>query len=56
MKQSWTLTVTEDADTGDYLLTFPPDLLAAAGWQEGDQIEWIELGDAGWQLKKKVDE
>ena len=51
--KSWTLTVEEDVDTGDAILNFPPDLLEAAGWQEGDTLEWIDQGDGSWQLKKK---
>lgn len=51
--RSWTLTVEEDVNTGDAILNFPPDLLEAAGWQEGDVIEWIDCKDGSWQLKKK---
>lgn len=49
----WLLTVDEDAETGDSILTFPPDFLKEAGWKEGDTIEWIDLEDGSWQLKKK---
>jgi hypothetical protein len=52
-KQSWCLTVEEDPETGDSILTFPEDLLESAGWKEGDAIEWIDLKDGSWQLKKK---
>jgi glycine betaine/choline ABC-type transport system substrate-binding protein len=50
---SWTLTVEEDPATGDAILQFPPDLLEATGWKEGDTLEWIDRGDGSWQLKKK---
>ncbi len=53
MKQ-WSLTVEEDPETGDKILQFPPDLLEAADWKEGDTLEWIDLGDGSWQLKKKI--
>jgi len=53
MLKNWTLTVEEDPDTGDCILTFPPDLLEEAGWKEGDTIEWIDLKDGSWQLLKK---
>lgn len=53
MSQTWTLTVEEDPETGDGILTFPEDLLEAAGWKEGDCIEWIDCKDGSWQLKKK---
>ena len=52
--KSWTLVVEEDPQTGDSVLTFPEDLLEQAGWREGDLIEWIDLKDGTWQLKKKV--
>ena len=51
--KSWTLTVEEDPDTGDSMLTFPPDLLESAGWKEGDTLEWHDQGDGAWKLNKK---
>ena len=52
-KKSWTMTVEEDTATEDCIITFPPDLLEAAGWKEGDTIEWTDLKDGSWQLTKK---
>lgn len=52
-RTSWTLTVEEDPETGDGILTFPEDLLEQVGWREGDTIEWIDCKDGSWQLKKK---
>ncbi len=52
MKQ-WTLNIEEDPNTGDAILTFPPDLLEEAGWKEGDTLEWVDLENGAWQLKKK---
>jgi hypothetical protein len=52
MSQSWTLTVQEDPATGDAILNLPEDLLKAAGWQEGDVLNWIDLKDGSWELKK----
>ena len=52
-RTSWTLTVEEDPDIGDGILTFPDDLLEATGWREGDNIEWIDCKDGSWLLKKK---
>lgn len=49
---NWMLTVEEDSETGDAILTFPPDLLEKAGWSEGDTLEWIDLNNGSWQLKK----
>lgn len=53
MTQNWTLNVEEDPETGDAMLTFPPDLLEKAGWKEGDTLEWIDRKDGSWELKKK---
>ena len=53
-KKSWALTVDEDPETGDGILTFPEDLLAEAGWKEGDTIVWTNIGNDSWQLTKKL--
>lgn len=53
--KQWTLTVNEDPTTGDGILVFPPDLLAEAGWQEGDSIRWIDNKDGSWNLIKEED-
>lgn len=52
-KMSWILEVQEDPETGDAILQFPPDLLEAAGWKEGDTLEWKDNGDGSWSLIKK---
>jgi hypothetical protein len=51
--KSWTLQIEEDPETGDGILTFPPDLLEEAGWKEGDTLQWINLDNGTWQLQKK---
>ncbi len=51
--KTWTLQIEEDPNSDDAILTFPPDLLEAAGWKEGDTIEWIDQGNGTWQLLKK---
>ena len=51
-QQRWTLDVKED-ENGDAVLEFPPDLLEKAGWQEGDVLQWRDLGDGSWSLAKK---
>ena len=48
------MTVEEDTATEDCIITFPPDLLEAAGWKEGDTIEWTDLDNGSWQLAKKM--
>jgi len=52
-RNTWTLTVEEDLETGDAILQFPPDLLEQAGWKEGDTLEWTDRGDGSWSLEKK---
>ena len=54
MNRSWVITVEEDQETGDLILPLPDDFLAEAGWQEGDILEWIDLEDGSWQLKKLI--
>ena len=50
----WTIKV-EDAEdgSGDLILPFPDDLLEAAGWKEGDVLEWIDNKNGSWTLRKK---
>jgi hypothetical protein len=50
-QDSWVLDVQED-ENGDAVIEFPPDLLAKAGWQEGDCLQWRDLGDGTWSLSK----
>ncbi len=45
--------VKEDPETGDAILNLPPELLEAAGWKEGDTLNWTDLGDGSWSLTKK---
>ena len=52
-RNTWTLIVEEDPETGDAILQFPPDLLEQAGWKEGDTLEWTDRGDGSWSLEKK---
>jgi hypothetical protein len=50
---SWTVTVEEDPETGDLILPLPQDFLTAAGWVEGDTLDWKDRGDGSWLLEKK---
>ena len=51
--KTWTVDVQEDSKTGDAIIQFPPDLLEEAGWVEGDDIVWTDLGDGSYSLTKK---
>ena len=42
-----TLTVDEDG-----ILTLTDEILEATGWKEGDELEWIDLKDGSFQLRK----
>jgi bifunctional DNA-binding transcriptional regulator/antitoxin component of YhaV-PrlF toxin-antitoxin module len=48
----WSLPVEVDGPSEEYFITFPDDLLEAAGLEEGDQIEWIDQGDGSYLMKK----
>ena len=50
-QDSWVLDVQED-ENGDAVIEFPPDLLVRVGWQEGDTLQWRDLGDGTWSLSK----
>ena len=52
---SWTLDVKYDNETGDTYLQLPDDMMKQAGWNLGDDIEWIDNKDGSWTLKKKED-
>lgn len=57
--KKWVLPVEEVqcAETGKYecFVSFPDDLLDAAGFKEGDQVDWIDQGDGSYLLKKVSD-
>ena len=55
MSKSWTLYV-QESPTGDQFIEFPPEALEEVGWQDGDEIEWTDLGNGSWSLKKKEPE
>lgn len=48
----WTVTIEEDADTGELILPLPADLLNLQGWSEGDTIRWVDNNDGSWTLQK----
>jgi len=54
--RSWTITPEEDPDTGDLIITFPPEALAEVGWKEGDVINWDLKEDKTVILTKKVED
>lgn len=48
----WQLPVEIDGPSGEYYVNFPEDLLEAANLQEGDCIEWIDLNNGSYELRK----
>jgi hypothetical protein len=50
--KTWTVTPEEDPETGDVIITFPPDLLKSVGWKDGDNIKWIDNGNGSYTLQK----
>ncbi len=47
----WSLPVEEDVD-GEYYITFPDDLLEAAKLNPGDNVEWVDLTENTYLLRK----
>lgn len=52
-KSNYSTTVQYDPEIGLYI-TFPEELLKEAGWDVGDEIEWIDQGDGSFILRKKM--
>jgi hypothetical protein len=53
MTNKWTITLEEaDDGSGDLVMPLPQDLLDSAGWQEGDTLNWNDLGNGSWSLTK----
>ena len=42
-----------DDGSGDLVLPLNDELMAEAGWQIGDTLEWIDNKDGTWTLVKK---
>ena len=53
MTNKWTLNVKYDDESGDTFIELPDDLMIKAGWNLGDDIEWIDNKDGSWTMKKK---
>jgi len=53
MTNKWIITLEEAEDgSGDLVMPLPQDLLDSAGWKEGDELKWTDLGDGSWSLTK----
>jgi len=52
---SWIITLEEDPETGDLIMTLPTELLEQQGWAIGDTLVWdFNNTDKTATLKKKV--
>ena len=49
----WTIKPEEDPETGDLILTLPPELLEQVGWKCGDVLVWKEGKSGTFILSKK---
>ena len=54
MSKSWTITLEEaDDGSGDLVLPLTDEIMAEAGWQIGDTLEWIDNQNGTWSIRKK---
>lgn len=51
-RTTWTVDVKYDEETDDTYIMLPDDMMLAAGWNLGDDIEWIDNKDGTWTMKK----
>ena len=56
VEESSTLIVQEDPETGEAFIELPQRLLAQLGWKEGDDLQWVEMPDGSWSIKKVEDD
>jgi len=49
----WIITPEEDPNTGEVIITFPPELLEQVGWNEGDTLNWSVRDNGSVHLTKK---
>jgi hypothetical protein len=52
VEESSTLVVQEDPVTGDLFIELPQRLLKQLGWNEGDDLQWIQDANGNWTVKK----
>lgn len=48
----WVLPVQVDGLSGDCYINLPDDLLEAANLKEGDQVEWVDLNNGTFEMRK----
>lgn len=55
MGKSWVLDVQHNDETDETFIQLPDELMKEAGWNLGDDIEWIDNKDGSWTMKKVED-
>jgi hypothetical protein len=50
--KKWILPVEVDGPSGEYYVIFPDDLLEQAGWEESDELNWVDNKDGTFTLTK----
>jgi len=48
----WQLPVEIDGVSGEYYIQFPDDLMEAANLKENEMVEWIDLKNGSFELRK----
>lgn len=52
----YTITLEEDPSTGDLILPLSDEILAQAGWAEGDTLDWLVQDDGSIIVSKVKNE
>lgn len=52
MNKTYVVHIEYDELTGDAILPLTDQMMTDAGWNLGDQIEWIDNSDGTWTMKK----
>jgi len=48
----WIIEVKEHEKTKELYIEFPDDALSQIGWDIGDTLKWLDMGDGTWSLSK----
>jgi hypothetical protein len=51
--KSWTLTVEEDSNTGEFYIEFTDEILKESGFSVGDYLYWTDNNDGSYTLSKE---
>lgn len=52
MGKVYTVQLDYDNETGEVILPLSDEMVLEAGWNLGDQIEWIDNHDGSWTMRK----